>query len=296
MMHLEQYNNESLTIYHNSTLSTQNISSQEYWKFILWGWSETWRTKMINCRARSNPGEMIWKPWDTFFTISYPEAAYLGKVSRSKTAAKDMWSSAGSRSRRTSLNLAKIFLGSLEFISDIARIYALANARITITSKVSLGGVSKDTIGKKTTNLIGADTGPKSLCTLNIALQWFKAQSKSRWFFYFFFQSHFEKKHLFVCFLRHLSRKKSKSCWTSKLNLQNFDEDWAKVFRHPWWQVNTKSRRQEPTLFTRTRVQNPRARFQPLQRAKHLQIRVQNLMEKQSCLRNKSILAALTLR
>ena len=76
--------------------------------------------------------------------------------------------------------MAKIFLGNLEFISDIARIYALANARITITSKVSLGGVSKDTIGKKTTNLIGADIGPKSLCTLNIALQWFKAQSKSR--------------------------------------------------------------------------------------------------------------------
>ena len=148
---------------------------------------------MIHCRARSNPGEMIWKPWDTFFTISYPEAAYLGKVSRSKTAAKDMWSSAGSRSRRTFLNLAKIFLGNLEFISDIARIYALANARITITSKVSLGGVSKDTIGKKTTNLIGADTGPKSLCTLNIALQWFKAQSKSRWFFYFF--SFWQKKH-----------------------------------------------------------------------------------------------------
>ena len=106
-----------------------------------------------------------------------------------------MWSSAGSRSRRTSLNLAKIFLGSLEFISDIARIYALANARITITSKVSLGGVSKDTIGKKTTNLIGADTGPKSLCTLNIALQWFKAQSKSRWFFYFFSSLILAKKH-----------------------------------------------------------------------------------------------------
>ena len=160
--------------------SPRSISSQEYWKFILWGWSETWRTKMINCRARSNPGEMIWKPWDTFFTISYPEAAYLGKVSRSKTAARDMWSSAGSRSRRTSLSLAKIFLGNLAFISDIARIYALANARITITSKVSLGGVSKDTIGKKIMNLIGADTGPKSLCTLNIALQWFKVQSKSR--------------------------------------------------------------------------------------------------------------------
>ena len=182
-MHLEQYNNEVLSIHHIGTLS-QSISSQEYWKFILWGWSETWRTKMIYCRARSNPGETTWKPWDTFLSTSSPEAVYLGKVSRSKTAAKDMWSSAGSRSRRTSLNLAKTILGNLASISDIARIYALANARITITSKDSLGDVSKDTIGKKTTNLIGAGIDPKSLCTLNIALQWFKVQSKLRWFIY----------------------------------------------------------------------------------------------------------------
>ena len=34
-----------------------------------------------------------------------------------------------------------------------------------------------------------------------------------------------KKLHLFVYVLRHLSKKKSKSCWTSKSNLPNFDED-----------------------------------------------------------------------